>query len=251
MQGFAAFRSWPVWCQAVLSSALGPVRLTPFLTLFPSWKQHGLLRWSSKGQLFMKFKFLVSLHYHFKMINQTFLFPGLQRGWGGRRAGRSQELVYLFPSSLCPFFKGVCPQNLQLSFSSSPLSQEVLKLSCISKTKAEQWCVKGFLIRPTEKYLPWFLCESGNFSRSKQENFVPQHWKNSEWCQFDATFWNPTDWNENCLLGFGQNWILCVAMLSIYWKFVKDCVLSSGVSFQQGPAWCSQRGCVSLSATKK
>lgn len=100
----------------------------------------------------MKFKLLVSLHYHFKMINQTFLFSGLQRGWAGRRPvpplsweAQGASLPVLFGPSL-----KVCTQNLQLSFAFSPLSQEVLKLSYLSKTKVEQ-CVKGFSIRPTEK----------------------------------------------------------------------------------------------------
>lgn len=65
--------------KAVWAYCNRPCKIRPFL---PPGSSMG---WSSKGQLFMKFRLLVSLHYQFKIINQTFLFSGLQRGWSGRR----------------------------------------------------------------------------------------------------------------------------------------------------------------------
>lgn len=73
-----------------------------------------------------------------------------------------------------------------------------------------------------------------------------QHWKNSVYCQFDAMFWNPTDWNENCRLYFSQNWILFVVTSSIYWEFVKDScwarVLPARTCLVQSVGLCQSQG---------
>lgn len=180
------FRSWPSvmpGCgkKAELRGSFSSCKFRPF-----SPPGSSMVYWGEvlKVNYLRNLSFLSHCIITLKLQSRLFCFLVCRgAGVGGElclpSAGKSKEFVYLFPSSLCPFSQGVCPQNLQIPFSFSSLSQGVLKLSYISKTKVEQWCVKGFLIRPAEKYLPRSLCESGNFSYFKQENFVPQHWKNS------------------------------------------------------------------------